>query len=119
NSDLKTAGRKAESEAYFGKLRDEGKLPPALFDKAVALDIRLAEADQKEFRTLFAELETKVDLSGTHAASKKSASAAASGADVAAKIRAYQAEHKLATYADAAKALYAEKPELFEEGGDA
>ncbi|MDR0708927.1 MAG: hypothetical protein LBF77_02540 [Spirochaetaceae bacterium] len=119
NTDLKNAGKKQDAEAYFGKLRDEGKLPPALFDKAVGLDIRLAEADQKEFRTLFSELETKVDLSGTHAAGKKNAPAAASGADIAAKVRAYQAEHKLETYAEAAKALYAEKPELFEEGGEA
>jgi hypothetical protein len=120
NEDLKNAGKKQESEAYFGKLRDEGKLPPALFEKAVALDIRLGEAEQKEFRALFGELEAKVDLSLTHAASKKRAPAPpASGTDVAAKVRAYQAEHKLETYAEAAKALYAEKPELFEEGGEA
>jgi hypothetical protein len=120
NDDLKAAGKKQEAEAFFGKLRDEGKLSPALFEKAAALDIRLAEAEQKEFRALFAELEVKVDLSGTHTAAKNSAPAQAnSDADVAAKVRAYQAEHKLETYADAAKALYAEKPELFEEGGEA
>ena len=32
---LKNAGRKQDAEAYFGKLWDEGKLPPALFEKVV------------------------------------------------------------------------------------
>ncbi|MDR2245629.1 MAG: hypothetical protein LBE17_02980, partial [Treponema sp.] len=27
SAELKDAGKKAESEAYFGKLRDEGKIP--------------------------------------------------------------------------------------------
>jgi hypothetical protein len=120
NDDLKTAGKKQEAEAFFSKLRDEGKLSPALFEKAAALDIRLAEAERKDFRALFGELEARVDLSGTHAASKDRAPAqGVSDADVAAKVRSYQAEHKLATYAEAAQALYAEKPELFEEGGEA
>jgi hypothetical protein len=120
NETLRNAGKKAESEAFFGKLRDEGKLPPALFEQAAALDIRLNETDRKDFRALFGALETKVDLSGKHTADKKTAPASgASEADVAAKIRAYQAEHKLSSYTEAAKALYAEKPGLFEEGGKA
>jgi hypothetical protein len=117
NEELKNAGKKREAEAFFGKLRDEGKLPPALFEKAVALDMRLAEEeDRKEVRAVFSALETRVDLSGGHKADKKNAPApAAVGADLTAKIRAFQKEKKLASFAGAAEALYAEKPELFEE----
>jgi len=115
-ADLKNAGRKTEAGTFFGKLRDEGKLPPAIFDKAVALDTRLGDEDRKEFRSLFSALETKVDLSGKHTADKKNAPAAGT-ADLAlaAKIKAYQKEKKLASYGEAAIALFAEKPELFEE----
>jgi vacuolar-type H+-ATPase subunit I/STV1 len=117
NEELKNTGKKQEAEAFFSKLRDEGKLPPALFDRAVALDARLAEEeDRKEVRAMFSALEAKVDLSGAHRADKKNAPApAASSADLTAKIRAFQKEKKLASFADAAAALYAEKPELFEE----
>jgi hypothetical protein len=119
-SELKDAGRKQESEAYFGKLRDEGKLPPALFEQAAALDTRLGEADRKDFRALFGGLEQAVDLSGAHLADKKNApAAAASGADLTAKIRAFQKEKNFASFAEAADALYAEKPDLFTEGGEA
>jgi hypothetical protein len=114
--DLKNAGAQKEAEAFFGKLRDEGKLPPALFEKAVALDARLGEEERKEIRSLFSTLEAKVDLSGTHAADKKTA--AASGvpdAALTAKIRSFQKEKNLSSFADAAEALHAEKPELFEE----
>ncbi|MDR1587299.1 MAG: hypothetical protein LBS57_07590 [Treponema sp.] len=115
NEELKNAGRKQEAEAFFGSLRDEGKLPPALFEKAVALDVRLPEEDRKEIRAMFSVLEAKVDLSGSHRADKKNAPApAASDADLTAKIRAFQKEKKLASFADAADALYAEKPELFD-----
>jgi hypothetical protein len=119
NEQLKNAGKKQEAEAYFGKLRDEGKLPPAMFDKAVALDIRLGDEERKEVRAMFAALETKVDLSGKHKADKKTAPAqSASNADLTSKIRAYQKEHKLSSFAEASNALYAEKPELFEEESD-
>jgi hypothetical protein len=60
-----------------------------------------------------------VDLSGAHKADKKNAPAqAASSADLTAKIRAFQKEKKLASFAEAADALYAEKPDLFEEGNN-
>jgi len=115
-ADLKNAGRKTDAESFFSKLRDEGKLPPAIFERTVALDTKLGEDDRKEFRSLFSALETKVDLSGKHTADKKKAPApAADTADLTAKIRAYQKEKKLASFADAANALYADKPELFEE----
>jgi hypothetical protein len=116
NEELKNAGKKQDAEAYFGKLRDEGKLPPSIFDRAVALDARLGEEDRKEIRSLFAALETKADLSGKHFADKKNASSpAASGSDLTAKIRAFQKEKNLASFAEAATAMYADKPELFEE----
>jgi len=116
NAELKNAGKKQEAETFFSKLRDEGKLPPALFDRVVALDVRLPDEDRKEIRSMFSELEAKVDLSGKHTADKKNAPApAASSASMTAKIRAFQKEKKLASFAEAAGALYAEKPELFEE----
>jgi uncharacterized protein with PIN domain len=114
--DIKSAGAKKEAEAFFGKLRDEGKLPPALFEKAVALDVRLGEEVRKEIRSLFSALEAKVDLSGKHAADKKTAAAPGAGdAALTGKIRSFQKEKGLASFADAAAALYAEKPELFNE----
>jgi len=116
NEELKNAGRKQESDAFFGKLRDEGKLTPADFEKAVALDVKLGDEERKEFRALFSSLEKKVDLSGKHTADKKNAPAPAAGsADLTAKIRAFQKEKNLASFADAATALYAENPKLFEE----
>ena len=116
-ADLKNAGRKKEAESFFTKLRDEGKLPPAVFEKAVALDTRLGDEDRAELRSVFSALEVKVDLSGKHTADKKDApeSPAGFGSDLTAKIRAYQKEHKLASFAEAADAMFAEKPELFNE----
>jgi len=117
NEELKNAGKKQDAEAFYGKLRDEGKLPPAQFERAAALDARLGEGERKEMRAMFAAMETKVDLSGKHRAEKTNAPApAASGPELAAKIRAFQKEHKLASFDEAAIALHAEKPELFEEG---
>ncbi len=119
NEELKSAGKKNDATAFFGKLRDEGKLAPALFDRAVALDAKLGDEDRKELRALFGELSTTVDLTGAHAADKKRAGSPQAGsAPLTAKIKAFQAEKKLATFADAAAALYAEKPELFDEEGD-
>jgi hypothetical protein len=116
NEELKNAGRKQDAEAFYAKLRDEGKLPPAQFEKAVALDARLSGDDRKDMRAMFAAMETRVDLSGKHHADKKNAQApAASGPDLSAKIRAFQKEHRLASFDEAAIALHAERPELFEE----
>jgi hypothetical protein len=115
-ADLKDAGRKTEAETFYSKLRDEGKLPPAILEKAVALDTRLGEEDRKEFRFLFSAFETKVDLSGKHTADKKTAPAPSAGsADLTAKIRAFQMEKGMASFEEAAIALHTEKPELFEE----
>jgi hypothetical protein len=115
-ADLKNSGRKTDAESFFSKLRDEGKLPPAIFEKAAALDARLGEEDRKDFRSLFSALEKKVDLSGKHTADKKNAPAPSAGnAGLTAKIRAFQKEKKLASFEEAAIAMHGEKPELFEE----
>jgi hypothetical protein len=110
--ELRNAGRKQEAEAYFGKLRDEGKVPPAVFEKIVALDIRLGEAERKELRTLVSEFEIKVDLSGTHLAKKQKTP---DGGTLSAKINAFQKEKNLSSFFEAAAALQAQSPELFEE----
>jgi hypothetical protein len=121
NDELKNAGKKQDATVFFSKLRDEGKLPPALFEKTVALDAKLGDAEREELRAVFSELNVKVDLSGDHAAPKGKAPASFdSNASVSAKIRAYQKEKGIATFADAATALFEAQPELFdEEGGEA
>ena len=118
NEALKSAGRKQDAEAFFAKLRDEGRLPPAQFEKAVALDARLGEEERKEMRAMFAAMDPKVGMTGKHAADKKNAPASGPETTLTAKISAYQKEHKLASYYDAAVAMQAEHPELFEEEGE-
>jgi hypothetical protein len=116
--DLKSARRKQDSLTYFGKLRDEGKLPPAQFEQAAALDARLGEENREAFRALFSNLGQELDLSGKHLADKKRAAApAASEEDLSAQIRAFQKEKGFASFSDAAEALHAEKPDLFEKAG--
>jgi hypothetical protein len=114
--ELKSAGKKQDAEAYFGKLRDEGRLPPALFEKAVSLDIRLDAEGRKELRALVSEFEKTVDLSGAHVADKKTAAPAGEG--IVAKVKAYQKEKGFMSFEDAANALFATRPDLFE-GGEA
>lgn len=116
NAALKQTGMKNEAEAFFSKLRDEGKITPADFEKAVALDVKMDEADRTAFRSLFSQNEPIADLSGTHAASKEKSSADFAGnADLTAKVRAFQKEKGFASFTDAAEALYAASPEMFEE----
>jgi hypothetical protein len=120
NEDLKNAGRKQESLVFFGKLRDEGKIPPALAEEAAELDARLGEKERENYRSLFSRFEQKVDLSGVHKADKKNAPDQVDSGDLlTAKIRAFQKEKNFSSFAQAAEALYAEKPELFERGGEA
>jgi hypothetical protein len=121
NGELKDAGRKTEAASFFAKLRDEGKLPPALFDRAVELDAHLTEDWRKEYRALFSALEPQVDLSGKHAAPKDKAPPAGTGGDagLAAKIRAFQKEKNFSSFAEAADAYCAANPAAFEEGGEA
>jgi hypothetical protein len=119
NAELRDAEKKTGAAAFFAKLRDEGKIAPALFEKAVELDARLGDDQRKEYRALFDGLNAKVDLSGGHAAPKPKTADAGSGT-LTAKIRAFQKEKHFATFAEAAEAMYAENPALFEnEGGEA
>lgn len=116
NASLKQDGVKREAEAYFSRLRDEGKITPAYFEKAVALDVKMTEADRKDFRALFANSEPIVDLSGEHTATKeKSGASFACNADVTAKIKAFQKEKGFASFTEAAEALYSANPEMFSE----
>jgi hypothetical protein len=118
NNELKLAGKKAESEAYFEKLRDEGKLPPAVFKQAVDFDVQLDSEAQKEFRAFFEQAKPILDFSGKHIADKKIAQTqGASGFSLAARIRAFQKERNLSSFTDAAEILHAENPALFAEEG--
>jgi hypothetical protein len=117
NAELRGTKEKGEAEAYYGKVRDGGKLPPALFEKAVALDTGLSEGQRKGFREIWSGMAAQVDLSGKHAASKPMApSVGMESKRLTAKIRAYQMEKRLSTFEEAAKAVYAENPALFEGG---
>jgi hypothetical protein len=116
NESLREAEHKAGAEAFYSKLRDEGKLPPALFEKAAALDAKLGEEERAELRAVFGAMEAAVDLSGTHAAPKDKAPQGGEG-NVTAKIRAFQKEKGFAGFAEAAEAFYAANPAAFEEGG--
>lgn len=116
NKSLKQNGMKTDAEAFFSKLRDEGKITPAYFEKAVTLDVKMSEADRKEFRALFAQSEPIADLSGTHTVTKeKSSSDFACNADVTTKVRAFQKEKGFASFTEAAEALYLANPEIFSE----
>ncbi len=117
NKSLKDAGKKAESEAFFEKLRDEGKITPAQFETCVSIDCKLEGSDeQKNYRSLFADVKPQVDLSGKHAASKdKAPDARSESAGLTAKIKAFQKEHKIASFKEAAEVLFAENPKLFDE----
>lgn len=117
NDELKNAGKKQEATAFFGKLRDEGKLTPAVFDRAVELDAGLDEAGRTKLRALFGELTPQVNLSGEHAAPKgKAPTSSETDAGLSGKIRAFQKEKGIATFGEAAEAMYAANPKLFEGG---
>lgn len=120
NAELKNAGKKAESEAFFGKLRDEGKITPAQFASYVSLDCKLEGDERKDYRALFEKASPQVDLSGKHTAPKsKAPDSRSENAGLTAKIKAFQKEHKLESFQEAAEAMYAENPEAFsEEGGN-
>ena len=121
NEDMKNAGKKQDAEAFFSKLRDEGKLPPALFEQAVALDARLDPDGRKELRALFSGNAPMVDLSGTHLAGKQNTAETTAGdVNLTARIKAFQAEKKLESFQEAATLMHGEHPEWFEgEGGEA
>ncbi len=118
NDDLKAASRKTEATNFYTGMRDGGKLIPAMFDRVVTFDTRMNSADQKEFREILASFGTVLDVSGQHIASKDKAknNPAGGGDALSAKIRAYQKEKNLSSFSEAAAALYAETPALFEEG---
>ena len=116
NELLKQNDMKHDAEAFFSKLRDEGKITPAYFEKAVALDVKMTDADRKDFRALFAQSEPIADLSGTHTATKgKSSTDFACSTDVTARVRAFQKEKGFASFTEAAEALYLANPEIFSE----
>lgn len=116
NASLKQSDMKKEAEAYFSRLRDEGKMTPAAFEKAVALDVKMSEEDRKEFRSLFSQKEPDVDLSGAHTASKeKHTGSSDCNADLTVKIKAFQKEKGLASFTEAAEALFVAHPEFFNE----
>jgi hypothetical protein len=116
NDALKQAGKKAEAEAYFGRLRDKGKLTPDQFEQLVGIDMQIDGESQKAFRAFFDTAKPVIDLSGRHYADKKDAPASgASESALAAQIRAFQRERNLSSFEDAAKILHVEKPALFTE----
>ena len=117
NAELREGNLKTDARAFFGKLRDEGKLPPAQFERVVNLDAKLGDAERKEFRSMFSEMEAVVNLSGEHAAPKDRASIAPGGdIELTAKIRAFQKEKNFSSFTEAAEVFYAANPAAFAEG---
>jgi hypothetical protein len=116
NETLRGAEHKTGAETFFSKLRDEGKLPPALFEKVTALDAKLGDRERAELRAVFSAMEITADLSGTHAAPKGKAPKGGEGS-ITAKIRAFQKEKGFASFADAADAFYAANPAAFDDEG--
>jgi hypothetical protein len=108
---------KKEATLFFQNLQNEGILPPALFSKTVELDTSLDPNTRKEFREIIAGFQKIADTTGSHFADKKKINQDESKkeADLNAKITAFQAEHKIATFREAAKILFAKNPELFQD----
>ncbi|MBN2536387.1 MAG: hypothetical protein JXB88_26120 [Spirochaetales bacterium] len=118
NETLKASAGRKDAETFFSKLRDNGNLPPALFDRAVALDQKLSDDVRKEYRNLVSAFEKKVNMDEDHNADKKKAdSIPETDEELSAKIRAFQAERGIESFLKAAEILFQEKPGLFKEGG--
>lgn len=116
NETLKSSAARQDAESFYSDLRDKGIVPPALFETTVAFDEKLSKEQREGFRNLVSAFEVKVDTTGDHSASKKKAvSVPETGNQLNAKIKAFQQERKIETFADAAKILHQEKPELFKE----
>ena len=117
NETLKSTAARQDAESFYSELRDNGILPPAHFEATVTFDENLTDEQRQGFRAIVSAFETKVDTTGTHAASKKKAgSIPETEPELAEKIKAFQAERKIDTFENAAKILYQEKPELFAGG---
>lgn len=92
----------AESKAFFLKLQDEGKITPAIFEKAVNIDSKMRDDEKTAFRELFSSLNPIVGL-GNHILKKKDN---ISGDFSVEKIRLFQKEHNIESFEDAAILFY-------------
>jgi len=104
---------KKDAETYFGALRDAGKLTPAQFEKAVALDVGMTVEHRADFRSLFGEaMQPVVRLGADHVATSERARSEARAGSLVAQVRAFAKKEGI-TYEEASKRLYEEHPELF------
>lgn len=99
-----------DAKVFFSKLKDDGRILPALTEKFVSFDSKLTDEQRKEYRKLFSETEKIVDTSGKHTANKPEDE---NTGDVYSQIKVFQAENKIKSFEEAATAFHAKHPELF------
>ncbi len=106
-----------ESTAFFGKLKENGIIMPADLPEYIAFDAGLNDEQKKAFRSIVSKKKPIVDLSGKHFATGEGQSNQQIG-DVYQQIKAFQIEHKIESYEEAAKAYFAKNPQAFDDEGD-
>jgi hypothetical protein len=109
----KTIDAKKESEVFFSNLRDEGKLPPAVFQKTVDFDLTLNPDQKKAFRETISSFEKIVDTNGGHFANKEKAGEQIEG-NLVEKITTYQTENEISSFEHAARICKQKYPDWFE-----
>ena len=118
-NDAKASAAKKDAEAYYGALRDSGKLTPAKFEKAVSVDIVLGEKERESLRALFAkdEVTPVIGLGREHVATgdRTDGEKPLSGSLVK-EIQSFAKKEKI-SYEDAARRLHEERPALFGQEG--
>lgn len=102
---------KKNAEAFFGTLRDQGKITPAQFDAAVSIDVGLDEQKRVQYRALFGSVTPIVPVDGSHQAQKNEApdDSPVDEAQTVAAIKVFQAANNIKTFSDAAKLYYDQK----------
>lgn len=110
--------KKKNAEAFFGALRDEGKITPAQFETAVSIDVSLDDTGRAGYRSLFATAKPVVSLDGSHEASRSDApdDTPVDEAQTVADIKVFQAANSIKTFSEAAK-LYYDQKKVGKKGG--
>jgi len=115
--ETKEVAAKQDAEAFFGKLRDDGMITPAQFEKAVAVDIGMTEDSRKDYRSLFSKEGRKpvAGLGAGHFASAETAQGERPlNGSLVGEIRSFAKEQKI-SFEEASRRLHKERPELFGE----
>jgi hypothetical protein len=106
---------KKAAEAYFGALRDKGRLTPVQFEAAVKLDVGMTTENRAIYRSLFGEsMKPVVHIGVDHVVTPDRAKSEAGEAagDLVTRVNAFAKKGGI-SYQEAAKRLNEEHPELF------